>query len=82
MKFYFVIIYFFLLSACSLSNNSDYWHKEKNDINNKKINKTESVIKNSNNKEASKFNKNISFEQFKEFLKKYAETNPYPNIDE
>ena len=50
--------------------------------NNKKINKTESVIKNSNNKEASKFNKNISFEQFKEFLKKYAETNPYPNIDE
>ena len=27
------------------------------------------------------FNKNLTFEQFNELLIKYAESNPYPNID-
>ena len=37
---------------------------------------------NKNNFQNFDFNENLSFNSFKQLLVEYAETNPYPNIDE
>ena len=72
---YFLIIFILILTSCSLNKNSTYWNEN-------------STIKSSKNKKLSitsnKTNdfKKMTFNEFKLFLKEYANKSKYPDIND
>ena len=72
---YFLIIFILILTSCSLNKNSTYWNEY-------------STIKSSKNKKLSitsnktKDFKKMTFNEFKLFLKDYANKSKYPDIND
>jgi hypothetical protein len=71
---YFLIIFILTLTSCSLDKNSAYWngYSTEEPLNNKKLPKV------SNDTNDLKI---MTFDEFKLFLKEYADKSKYPDIN-
>ena len=71
---YFLLLFVFILTACSLNKNSTYWSKDpiKKSLESKKLSK---LLKNNTDF------KTMTFEEFNLFLKNYSDNADYPDIN-
>ena len=67
LKFKFLIIFFFTLMHCSLDTKSGLWENKNTKESTQKISKTD-------------FNKDLTFEEFKEKVVLYGKKSKYPKI--
>ena len=72
---YFLLIFILVLTSCSLNRNSTYWNEysTKESSENKKL----SITSNKSNDF-----KKMTFNEFKLFLKEYADRSKYPDIND
>ena len=73
MKF-FILLLFFILSACSLDKDSIYWNKDP-------INKSIEIKKLSKILKKTTDFKTMTFDEFNLYLKDYSDKADYPDID-
>ena len=71
---YFLLSLILVLSACSLDKNSSFWNEDPTKKYLEKKNLSKILKKNENFKE-------MSFEEFNQFLKSYSERADYPDIN-
>ena len=71
---YFLLLFIFILTACSLNKNSTYWNEDpiKKSLESKKLSK---LLENNTDF------KNMTFEEFNLFLKNYSDNADYPDIN-
>jgi len=71
---YFLLLFIFILTACSLNKNSTYWNEDpiKKSLESKKLSK---LLENNTDF------KTMTFEEFNLFLKNYSDNADYPDIN-
>tara|TARA_B100000780_G_C20944661_1_gene376779 strand:- start:488 stop:712 length:225 start_codon:yes stop_codon:yes gene_type:complete len=72
---YFLLIFILILTSCSLNKNSTYWNEYPAKESSK--NKKSSIALNKTNDF-----KKMTFNEFKLFLKEYADKSKYPDIND